>query len=117
MNALVRSIVLAATFAAGSAAATAQTPQSVPDIQTADAVHVVVVDTTTAAPPAITMLEYRNADPLRGIFTRPPTWTQCGDQPVIGPMPAPVLGSVAAQPLYAFLLDAELPDVACRKAL
>lgn len=77
----------------------------------------VIVVKTFPAPEPLTTLEYRNSDPLRGIYTQQPVWAQCGDQPVIGPLPVPEAGSLAAQPRYNFMIDFDLPDITCRKAL
>ena len=117
MNSLIRSFALVVAFGTTAAAASAQTAQSVPGNRGPAPAQTVTVSNAAPAGPRYTMQEYRNADPLHGIYMQKPVWEQCGDQPVVGPMPDPKVGSVAAQPDYNFLMDPDMPGMACRKAL
>jgi hypothetical protein len=66
---------------------------------------------------APTELQYANADPLHGIYTRKPLIAQCADQTVLGPMPAAASGSLEAQAGYNFLIDPDSVGLACRKPI
>ena len=117
VNSLIRSFALVVAFGTTVAAASAQTAQSVPGSRGQAPAQTVTVSNAAPASPRDTMQEYRNADPLHGIFMQKPVWEQCGDQPVVGPMPDPKVGSLAAQPLYNFMMDVDMPGLACRKVL
>ena len=114
---LIKAFALAAAFGTTAAAASAQTSRSIPGASSQGAAQAVTVTNTLPAPPSVTMLGYRNADPLHGIYTQKPVFAQCGDQPVVGPMPVAEAGSLAAQPLYNFMTDFDIAGLACRKAL
>jgi hypothetical protein len=114
---LIKTFALAAAFGTTAAAASAQTSQIMPGTRSQAAAQALTVTNTLPAPPSVTMLGYRNADPLHGIYARTPVFAQCGDQPVVGPMPVAEAGSLAAQPLYNFMTDFDIAGLACRKAL
>jgi hypothetical protein len=114
---LIRTFALAAAFGTTAAAASAQTAQTVPSARSQAPAQAISIANTVPAPPPITMLGYRNADPLHGIYAQKPVLAQCGDQPVVGPMPVAAAGSLAAQPLYNFMTDVDSVGLACRKAL
>ncbi|BDE06114.1 hypothetical protein WPS_13900 [Vulcanimicrobium alpinum] len=110
MNALISTFGLTVALGSATVAASAQMPAA--PLAPAHQQTTLVVsanDTKTA-------LQYRNVDPLRGIYVQKPAFAQCANQPVVGPMPVPAAGSLEAQPGYNFLIDFDLVG-ACRKGL
>lgn len=117
MNAFVRSFAIAVAFGATLSAASAQSAQSVPPSRGAGDGRPASVTTTPAVRATDTMLEYRNADPLHGIYEQKPVFPQCADHSVVGPMPDAGAGTLAAEPLYNFMTDFDMPGIPCRKPL
>jgi hypothetical protein len=114
---LIKAIALAAAFGTTAAAASAQTSRSIPGARSQGAAQAVTVTNVLPARASDTMVGYRNADPLHGIYAQGPVFAQCGDHTVVGPMSVAEAGSLAAQPLYNFMIDSGIPGEACRKAL
>ena len=115
VNTFTRTIVVAAAFAATTGTALAQTTATNTTPGTLSAATRAENMNVTRSAPQTTLAEYRNADALRGIYTRPPLIAQCADRPVVGSLPNAAPGSLEAQPGYNFLIDFDLAG-ACRKA-
>lgn len=109
MNTLIRSITVAALVATAIAPAAAQTVPSSPPAAARNAANAAVT-----APAA---LANANPDSLDNWYANKPPIPQCGDQTVLGPMPAAQTGTVQAAPLYTWLIDADMVGLACRKPL
>ncbi|HEV3086135.1 MAG TPA: hypothetical protein VGX96_02835 [Candidatus Elarobacter sp.] len=107
MNKLIQLVTVAALVGAAVAPAAAQTAPS----------RVTSRAAAVAAPAPSAPVANANPDSLNNWYAIKPLIPQCGDQPVVGPMPAAQTGTVQAAPLYTWLIDPDMVGLACRKPI